>query len=58
MDADGAAENEADHFMEGPGCSQWFDMRDLAQVAEHIQTAARLKILEGPEPPPRENPVH
>jgi hypothetical protein len=27
---------EADHHMRCPGCGQWFDMRDLKQVAEHI----------------------
>jgi hypothetical protein len=24
----------ADHFMEYPGCGEWFDMRDLGQVFE------------------------
>jgi hypothetical protein len=36
IDADGIAETEADHFMKCPGCGQWFDMRDLAQVFEHV----------------------
>jgi hypothetical protein len=35
-DGDGVAQSEADHFQKCPVCSQWFDMRDLAQVAEHI----------------------
>jgi hypothetical protein len=28
-DPDGIAQTEADHFMQCPGCGQWFDMRDL-----------------------------
>jgi hypothetical protein len=35
-DIDGIAKTEADHHMKCPGCGQWFDMRDLKQVAEHI----------------------
>lgn len=35
-DADNLAQTEADHHMKCPGCGQWFDMRDLKQVAEHI----------------------
>ena len=35
-DADGIAETEADHFMECPGCGQWFDMRNLSEVIEHV----------------------
>jgi uncharacterized C2H2 Zn-finger protein len=35
-DADGVAETEADHFMKCPGCGQWFDMRDLSEVMEHV----------------------
>lgn len=27
---------DADHFMICPDCKQRFDMRDLAQVAEHV----------------------
>jgi uncharacterized C2H2 Zn-finger protein len=53
IDADGVAENEADHFMKCPACSQWFDMRDLAQVVEHIHDS-EIEVLEGPIPPPRE----
>ena len=40
-----------------PVCSQWFDMRDLAQVAEHIHDASKIEVLEGPAPP-RDPPVH
>jgi hypothetical protein len=35
-DADGVAQTESDHFMKCPGCGQWFDMRDLAQVVQLI----------------------
>jgi hypothetical protein len=42
IDADGVAENEADHFIRCPACSQWFDMRDLAQVVEHIHDGGHL----------------
>jgi hypothetical protein len=42
--------------MKCPACSQWFDMRDLAQVAEHIHDS-EIEILEGP-PPPREGSPH
>jgi hypothetical protein len=43
-DADGTAEAEADHFMKCPGCDQWFDMRDLAQVAEHMHDGSEIEI--------------
>jgi hypothetical protein len=43
---------EADHFEKCPACSQWFDkwfdMRDLAQVAEHVNDAAKLKLWKVP----------
>jgi hypothetical protein len=39
IDADGVAENEADHFMKCPAYSQWFDMRDLARVVEVADTS-------------------
>jgi hypothetical protein len=55
MDADGVSENEADHFMKCPACSQWFDMRDLAQVVEHVHDA-EIEFLEGPAPR-REGPL-
>jgi hypothetical protein len=56
IDADGVAENEADHFMKCPACSQWFDMRDLAQVVEHIHDS-EIEVLVGPVPPRREGPL-
>jgi hypothetical protein len=31
-------------FQRCPVCSRWFDMRDLAQVAEHIHDGARLRF--------------
>jgi hypothetical protein len=55
IDADGVPENEADHFMKCPACSQWFDMRDLAQVVEHVHDS-EIEVLEAPIPPPREVP--
>jgi hypothetical protein len=57
IDADGVAEKEADNFMKCPACSQWFDMRDLAQVVEHIHDSeieegacGSLMGLRGAEP--------
>jgi uncharacterized C2H2 Zn-finger protein len=35
-DADDKARTESDHFMKCPGCGQWFDMRDLGEVAKHV----------------------
>ncbi len=35
-DADGIERTEAEHHMKCPGCGQWFDMRDLKHVSEHI----------------------
>ena len=49
-DPDGIAETEADHFMNCPGCGEWFDMRDLGQVLAHVHDA-EIEISEGPEPP-------
>ena len=46
VDVDGVAWTEADHFM-CPGCGEWFDMRDLAQVLEHVHDA-EIEILGGP----------
>ena len=43
-DGDGVAQSEADHFQKCPVCSQWFDMRDLAQVADTSTMTARLKF--------------
>jgi hypothetical protein len=45
VDADGIAETEAGHYMECPGCREWFDMRDPNQVAGHVHDEARLKSL-------------
>jgi hypothetical protein len=57
-DGDGVAQTETDHFEKCPVCSRWFDMRDLAQVADHIHDGSEIDVLEGPGPPPREGPVH
>jgi hypothetical protein len=48
--SDGVAETEADHFMNCPGCGEWFDIRDLDQVLAHVHDA-EIEISEGPEPP-------
>jgi hypothetical protein len=56
-DGDGVAQTETDHFEKCPVCSRWFDMRDLAQVADHIHDGSEIDVLEGPGPPPREGPV-
>ncbi len=44
IDADGVAENEAGHFTKCPGCSQWFDTRDLARVVEHVHDS-EIEVL-------------
>jgi hypothetical protein len=56
VDADGLAETEADHFMKCPGCGEWFDMRDRGQILVHVHDT-EIKIIEGPEPPPRGDQV-
>jgi uncharacterized C2H2 Zn-finger protein len=48
-DVDGVAKHDADHFMKCPGCGQWFDMRDVGQVIEHVHDA-EIEISEGPAP--------
>lgn len=45
-DGDGVAQREGDHFEKCPACSQWFDMRDLAQ-ASSTSTTVRLKFWKG-----------
>jgi len=55
--ADGLAETEADHLGNCAVCGALLDMRDLAQLLAHVHDA-ELEIREGPEPPPRELPVH
>jgi CRISPR/Cas system type I-B associated protein Csh2 (Cas7 group RAMP superfamily) len=47
VDADGIAETEADHFMNCPGCGEWFDMRELGQMLVHMHDA-EIEIGEGP----------
>ena len=50
---DGVAKTEVDHFGNCPVCGGYIDMRDLAQMLEHIQDA-EIEISDGPEPPPRQ----
>ncbi|WP_156041852.1 hypothetical protein [Bradyrhizobium sp. URHD0069] len=49
QDVNGIARTDADHHMKCPACGQWFDMRDLAQVVEHIHDG-EIEVLEGPAP--------
>jgi hypothetical protein len=44
-DPDRIAQSEADHFVKCPGCGEWFDMRDLAQVLGHVHDAERSTKL-------------
>jgi hypothetical protein len=38
--------------MKCPRCGEWFEMRELAQVLEHVLGAdIEIEISEGPEPP-------
>jgi hypothetical protein len=53
---DGHATTEADHFMKCPGCGEWFDMHDLAQMLAHVHDA-EIEIGAGPEPPARGGPL-
>jgi hypothetical protein len=48
-DANGIARTEADHHMICPACGQWFDMRDLGQVAEHLHDQ-QIEERQGPGP--------
>ena len=48
---DGIAQIEADHFMNCPGCGEWFDLRDLGQIIRHIHDA-EIEIIDGDGPPP------
>jgi hypothetical protein len=45
IDAGGIAETEADHFMKCPGCGEWFDMRDLDEVIEHVHDQDAVIIV-------------
>jgi hypothetical protein len=45
-DADGIARTEADHHMRCPACGQWFDMRDLRQVLEHVHDTSEVEFIE------------
>jgi len=55
-DPDGIAETEADHFMNCPGCGEWFDMRDPDQMLAHVHDA-EIEISEGPEPRACQGPL-
>jgi hypothetical protein len=43
--------------MKCPACGQWFDMRDLGQVAEHIHDDSEIEVSEALGPPPRDGSV-
>jgi hypothetical protein len=49
-DADDVAQKELDHFGNCPICGALLDMRDLAQVLEHVH-GQRIDIGVGDEPP-------
>jgi hypothetical protein len=51
-EAEGIARTEADHFMQCPVCQQWFDMRDLGQVADHIH-GSEIEFSDETAPAPR-----
>ncbi|WP_156041838.1 hypothetical protein [Bradyrhizobium sp. URHD0069] len=57
QDVNGIARTEADHHVKCPACGQWFDMRDLGQVAEHIHDDREIEVSEAPGPPPRDGSV-
>jgi hypothetical protein len=42
-----ASLTESDHFEKCCVCARWFDLRDLAQVADHIHDDSQIEILEG-----------
>jgi hypothetical protein len=44
--------------MKCPGCGEWFDMRDLGQVAEHFHDDSDVEVLIGPGPPPPKKTMH
>jgi hypothetical protein len=52
IDTDGVAETEAGHFALCLGCNEWFDMRDLAKVFNHLH-GAKIEIKQGAGPPLR-----
>jgi hypothetical protein len=56
QDVNGIASSEADHHKKCPACGQWYDMRDLGQVAEHIHSS-EIEVSEAPGPPPRDGSV-
>jgi hypothetical protein len=56
QDVNGTARAEADHCMKCPARGQWFDTRELAQVADHVHDS-KIEVLVGPVPPRRKGPV-
>jgi hypothetical protein len=52
-DPDGVAQSEADYFEKCPVCGEWFDVRDVAQMAMHIHDLTDVEITIGPAPAPR-----
>jgi len=47
VDADGVAQTDADHFGNCPVCGAFVDMRDLAQVLDHVH-GVEIEISEAP----------
>jgi hypothetical protein len=56
-DPDGIAQTEADYFEKCPVCSDWFDVRDVAQMALHIHDLTDVEIIIGRAAAPRGGPV-
>jgi hypothetical protein len=46
-DPDGIAQTEADYFEIWPVCGEWFDVRDMAQMAMHIHDLTDVEIAIG-----------
>jgi hypothetical protein len=44
---DGIAQTEADYFEKCPVCREWFDVRDMAQMAMHIHDLTDVEIATG-----------
>jgi hypothetical protein len=52
-DPDGIAQTEADYFEKCPVCADWFDVRDVAQMALHIHDLTDVEIIIGRAAAPR-----
>jgi hypothetical protein len=57
QDVNGIARTEADHHVKYPACGQWFDMRDLSRVAEHVHDDSKIEVSEAAGPSSRNGSV-